>query len=132
MSPEEIRLLVGLVSVLLGGGLVTALVAYRKQKKSEPIEEETASVINARSAGEMALALAKQQESTILMLQKNQEAMGIELSETRVELQAARTELAAVRTMWSGVVNWIRDLYQNWETYRLLDRPPGGLPPGIL
>ncbi len=64
MNPEEYtRILTGIISVLLSGGLILALVAWRKQRKQEPIDAETTAVVNARTAGELALAVAKQQEA---------------------------------------------------------------------
>lgn len=132
IPPSLIPILTAVLTTVLSGGLILAFVAWRKQVKQEPIDEETAAVINARTAGEIALALAKQQESAMAAMRLDQESIRAELTATRNELAAARTELASVRTMWSGVVSWIRDLFQNWDIYRMHDKPPGGLPPGVF
>lgn len=126
MTPDDyIKLLAGAIAILLGGGLLTALVAWRKQRTQEPIDAETAAVVNARTAGELALALAKQQDGSINVLRED-------LRVVRTDLDATRAELAAVRTTLGGITNWIRDLFARWDEHRQHPHPPGGLPPGVL
>lgn len=132
MPPEVVSALSGFLAIILGGGLITALVAVRKQRKQEPIDAETAAVVNARTAGEMALALAKQQDGSIGVLREDLKIVRVDLDATRAELTATRTELSAVRTTLSGIVPWIKDLFDRWDEHRLGDEPPGGLPPGIV
>ena len=111
MTPDQTALLTAILTPVLGGGGLGAYVLYRAQKKKEPIDAETAAVINARTAGEMALAVAKQQGETIAAMQ---------------------VEMAAVKSTLGGVVSWIRNLFANWDTVRHESQPPGGLPPGVL
>ena len=122
MTPEEYtRILTGIISVLLSGGFILALVAWRKQRKQEPIDAETAAVVNARTAGELALAVAKQQEGSINVLRED-------LKVVREDLDAAREELTRLRS----IIPWIRDLFDRWHIHREHEKPPGGLPPGLV
>lgn len=127
MPPPEdlVKILTAALSVLLTGGLLTAILGWRKQQKQEPIDAETAAVANARTAGDMALALAKQQEGSINVLRED-------LKVVRADLDYTRTELTAVRTTLSGIVPWLRDLFDRWDEHRQQEDPPGGLPPGII
>lgn len=125
MTPDYVNLTAGLIMILLGGGLLTAIVAWRKQRKQEPIDAETAAVVNARTAGELALAVAKQQESSISVLRED-------LKIVRSDLEATRSELVAVRTTLSSIVPWIKDLFDRWDEHRAKGEPPGGLPPGLV
>ena len=125
MDPELLRLLSVIITTLLGGGLLLAYVAFRNQKKQEPIDEETAAVINARTAGELALAVAKQQEASIAVLRED-------LRIVRADLDSMRGDLTALRLTFSTVVTWLRDLFDRWDEHRLKDNPPGGLPPGVI
>ena len=147
VTPNDLTtFIVTILSVLLGGGFLGGLVAWRKQSKAEPIEAETAAVINAKTAGDLALALAREQNASIVQLrvdQTNQRDNLVltrqehaitraELAATRDELALTRRELDALRTTLSGVVPWIKDLFERWHEHRLLDEPPGGLPPGVV
>lgn len=111
MTPDQMTLLTAILTTVLGGGGLGAYVLYRAQKKKEPIDAETAAVINARTAGEMALAVAKQQGETIAAMQ---------------------VEMATLKSTMGVVVTWIRNLFANWDTVRQESQPPGGLPPGVL
>ena len=133
MLPDDyIKLMTGIISVLLSGGFILALVAWRKQRKQEPIDAETAAVVNARTAGELALALAKQQDGSIGVLREDLSIVREDLDATRAELSETRAELAAVRSTLSDVLPWIKDLFLRWEEHRKHPTPPGGLPPGIV
>ena len=118
MTPDQMTLLTAILTTVLGGGGLGAYVLYRAQKKKEPIDAETAAVINARTAGEMALAVAKQQGETI----KQQ-------GET---IAAMQVEMATLKSTLGGVITWIRNLFANWDTVRQESQPPSGLPPGVL
>ena len=125
MTPDQMTLLTAILTTVLGGGGLGAYVLYRAQKKKEPIDAETAAVVNARTAGELALALAKQQDGSINVLRED-------LRVVRTDLDATRAELAAVRATLGGITNWIRDLFARWDEHRQHPHPPGGLPPGVL
>lgn len=133
MTPDDYtQIITAVLSVVLTGGLVTALVAWRKQRKQEPIDAETAAVVNARTAGELALALAKQQDGSIGVLREDLSIVREDLDATRAELSETRAELAAVRSTLSDVLPWIKDLFHRWDEHRKHPTPPGGLPPGIM
>lgn len=119
----EIQILAGLITVLLSGGLLIAATGYRKQRKQEPIDMETAAVINARTAGDMALAIAKQQESSMLVLREDLKVLRSEHTNTREELRD-------LRKSFLSIISWLRDLFDNWDEHRLSDDPPK-LPPGV-
>ena len=95
------------VALLSGSGLL-ALVAWRKQRKAEPIEASAAAIANAEKASGMALALAQRLES---------------------EVQVLRVEIAAVRTRAHYADAWIADLHLRWAEHRIRDSPPPYRPP---
>jgi len=119
----ELQILAGLMTVLLSGGLLIAATGYRKQRKQEPIDMETAAVINARTAGDMALAIAKQQENSMLVLREDLKAL-------RSEHTSTREELRDLRKSFLSIISWLRDLFDNWDEHRLSANPPK-LPPGV-
>ena len=90
------------VALLSGSGLL-ALVAWRKQRKAEPIEASAAAIANAEKASGMALALAQRLDS---------------------EVQGLRVEIAAVRTRVHYADAWIADLHTRWAEHRTRDAPP--------
>ena len=95
------------VALMSGSGLL-ALVAWRKQRKAEPIEASAAAIANAEKASVMALALAQRLES---------------------EVQGLRVEIAAVRTRAHYADAWIADLHTRWPEHRTRDAPPPYRPP---
>ena len=95
------------VALLSGSGLL-ALVAWRKQRKAEPIEASAAAIANAEKASGMALALAQRLDS---------------------EVQGLRVEIAAVRTRAHYADAWIADLHLRWPEHRMRDAPPPYRPP---
>lgn len=95
------------VALMSGSGLL-ALVAWRKQRKGEPIEASAAAIANAEKASGMALALAQRLES---------------------EVQGLRVEIAAVRTRVHYADVWIADLHARWAEHRTRDAPPPYRPP---
>jgi len=119
----ELQILAGFMTILLSGGLLIAITGYRKQRKQEPIDMETAAVINARTAGDMALAIAKQQESSMLVLREDLKAL-------RSEHTGTREELRDLHKSFLSIISWLRDLFDNWDEHRLSDYPPK-LPPGV-
>ena len=118
MNPEQATLLTGILTVILGGGGISALVLWRKQRAQEPIDAETAAVANARSSAELALAIARQQTESVNAL--------------RGDLSLLRDEVNRLRALIDGTTIWIRDLHARWHEVRHHDQPPGGLPPGVL
>ena len=95
------------VALMSGSGLL-ALVAWRKQRKAEPIEASAAAIANAEKASGMALALAQRLDS---------------------EVQGLRVEIAAVRTRAHYADVWIADLHARWAEHRIRDSPPPYAPP---
>lgn len=95
------------VTLMSGSGLL-ALVAWRKQRKAEPIEASAAAIANAAQASAMALDLAQRLDS---------------------EVQGLRVEIAAVRTRAHYADAWIADLHARWAEHRIRDSPPPYAPP---
>ena len=95
------------VALMSGSGLL-ALVAWRKQRKAEPIEASAAAIANAAQASAMALDLAQRLDS---------------------EVQGLRVEIAAVRTRAHYADAWIADLHARWAEHRIRDSPPPYAPP---
>ena len=125
MPPEVASWLIPVIVAVLGAGGAGGLIAWRTQIKREPIDEETAAVLNAKTAGELALAVAKQQGDALV-----EQADSIRM--LREDLSTLRAEYERTRSILDVVGQWARDLHDGWAKYRLRDEPPGGLPPGFL
>ena len=125
MSPDQMQILGNVLSSFLTGAFILALVAWRKQKKQEPIDAETAAVVNARSAGEMALAVAREQQNIAKEFRTELEAL-------RVQQQQTITKVITLESRLTGIIGWVRDLHIRWDHYRTQPHPPGGLPPEVL
>lgn len=125
MSVDNMTLLSGLLNTIFGGGLILAFIAWRKQKQQEPIDNETAAVVNAKTAGELALAVAREAASSNALLRSDLVLVKQKQLETEIKL-------ATLEALFSGVITWIRDLHIRWDDHRKNPEPPGGLPPGVI
>ena len=95
------------VAVMSGSGLL-ALVAWRKQRKAEPIEASAAAIANAEKASGMALALAQRLDGEVKDLRADADRR-----EARAQYQDG----------------YIADLHTRWAEHRTRDAPPPYRPP---
>lgn len=123
------QILVPLLGFLLPAGGVTAWVSWRHQKKMEPIDSATAVVAMSESAGKMALAIASRQDSDIVKLRKDMDAMSKTLASTAEKL-AVKSDLLdktrfEISTLFHGFRNWYDNkIVAHWETVRQQPVPP--------
>lgn len=106
----------------LFGGLAASAIAWRQDRRKAPIEVESASVLNAKTAGELALQLIDQLQEQL----KTQSERIERLERGRDE---DRSRIDALEDDRSVLVEWVRSILSRWHLIRTEERAPE--PPGV-
>lgn len=104
--------IVPLLTILLGGGgLITAIAAWRKDAKKAPIEAQTAQVADALAVSHAAATWVETQE-------KRTAAQDIKIDKLVIEMGLLRDELFGWQFWYTG------ELVANWDNHRAKEDPP--------
>ena len=103
-----------LVTLLLSGGLITTIIAWKRQKHMEPIEHETALAENAK-------VMSEASKQVIDSLTESMERMDQRLIKHENTVELLRNRVDLLQNTWHI---WWNDLNKNWSVYRLEDEPP--------
>lgn len=98
LTPQTV---IGVIALI--GGLVSAIIAWRKEARTAPIEKDSSSVLQANSVTEMTVGAYKE--------------LYERLSNTLDELDENRN----MNKKWDS---WYHDLLVRWTVYRQEDTPP--------
>jgi hypothetical protein len=110
-----------LTIVFGGGGLITAIVAWRKDARQGPVEHQTAQVADAMVLSNAASELIK----TLTDRQKNfEDRIGVKEVVWEGKLEAQDTKIDHLQSRVDSWIFWYNDLKVNWFLHRVKDVPP--------
>ena len=116
-----------LTSVLGGGGLITAIVAWRKDQRQGPVEAQTAQVADAMVLSNAASGLVK---SLTDRQQSFEDRIVNKETVWEAKLMAQDEKIESLQQRVDNWIFWYNDLKVNWFTHRTKDEPPQQ--PGII
>ena len=122
MFPEWI--IQPLTALLGGGGLVTAIAAWRRDTKKGPIEAQTAQVADAMVISSAATGLVK---SLTERQQEFEERIAKKEEIWEGKLKAQDDRIDQLESHVDAWIFWYNDLKVNWFLHRKKDTPP--IPP---
>ena len=100
-----------LTALLGGGGLITALAAWRRDAKKGPIDAQTAKVADAVAVSEVATGWVQYQDEKM----RDQDA----------KIASMSLKLDSVSTLAQEWDTWYMDLDVRWPYHRNQSSPPG-------
>lgn len=113
-----------IIAALLGGGLISALLDWRRSRRQEPIEKRDAHVAAADTLQQMAMKAAENAAARAT-------AAMTEAQEARAEGRADRARIAALERAQEGMRELLRrweafgvDLHARWPYHRAQVQPP--------
>lgn len=116
-SPTMPDWLLSLTAIVFSGGFLTALIAWRRDKRLGPIEAQTAQVADAVAISAAAAGLAK--------LNDEREARRDEkLEEQDAKIENLTTLVGSLRHEVARWGYWYSDLTYRWPYHRLQEQPP--------
>jgi hypothetical protein len=116
-----------LTVVLGGGGLITAIVAWRKDQRQGPVEAQTAQVADAMVLSNAASGLVK---SLTDRQQSFEDRITNKETVWEAKLMAQDERIENLQNRVDNWIFWYNDLKVNWFTHRTKDEPPQQ--PGII
>ncbi|WP_431695601.1 hypothetical protein [Kocuria rhizophila] len=116
--------IVGLVTVLLGSGVLGVWHTMRKDRKEAPVKQRDADIAAAHTSQQMALAVAEALRMDLTRTQGDVEDVRAEAEAARKEAAVARADAAAARHENGVLWVWIRDIRHRWALVRVSETPP--------
>lgn len=114
--------ILSLLTILLGGGgLITAIVAWRRDQRQGPVEAQTAQVADAMVLSNAASELVK----TLTERQRNfEDRIGAKEAIWEAKLDAQDEKIDHLQMRVDAWIFWYNDLKVNWFMHRVKDVPP--------
>ena len=129
MSVQELLLL--LAGVFGGGGVLTGLLAWRKDARQGPIDKSTAHVANSVALSETAMAWVQYQDKKMKIQDEKLAAqdekthrMTLQISELSASNDNLTERVSRTESRLSGWNFWYDDLSGRWSYHREQDNPP--------
>ena len=129
MSVQEMLLL--LAGVFGGGGVLTGLLAWRKDARQGPIDKSTAHVANSVALSETAMAWVqyqdekmKIQDEKMIVQDEKTHRMALQISELSASNDNLTERVCRTESRLSGWNFWYDDLSGRWAHHREQDNPP--------
>ena len=129
MSVQEMLLL--LAGVFGGGGVLTGLLAWRKDARQGPIDKSTAHVANSVALSETAMAWVqyqdekmKIQDEKMVVQDEKTHRMALQISELSASNDSLTERVSRTESRLSGWNFWYDDLRGRWSYHREQDNPP--------
>ena len=129
MSVQELLLL--LAGVFGGGGVLTGLLAWRKDARQGPIDKSTAHVANSVALSETAMAWVqyqdekmKIQDEKMIVQDEKTHRMALQISELSASNDSLTERVSRTESRLSGWNFWYDDLHGRWSYHREQDNPP--------
>ena len=129
MSVQELLLL--LAGVFGGGGMLTGLLAWRKDARQGPIDKSTAHVANSVALSETAMAWVqyqdekmKVQDEKMMVQDEKTHRMALQISELSASNDNLTERVSRTESRLSGWNFWYDDLSGRWSYHREQDNPP--------
>ena len=122
MSVQELLLI--LAAVFGGGGVLTGLLAWRKDARQGPIDRSTAQVANSVALSETAMAWVQYQDEKMKIQDEKTHKMAIQISELSERNDNLSERVSRTESRLSGWNFWYDDLSGRWSYHREQDNPP--------
>ena len=129
MSVQELLLI--LAAVFGGGGVLTGLLAWRKDARQGPIDKSTAHVANSVALSETAMAWVqyqdekmKIQDEKLVAQDEKTHRMALQISELSAGNDNLTERVSRTESRLSGWNFWYDDLSGRWSYHREQDNPP--------
>lgn len=129
MSVQELLLL--FAGVFGGGGVLTGLLAWRKDARQGPIDKSTAHVANSVALSETAMAWVQYQDKKMKIQDEKLAAqdekthrMTLQISELSASNDNLTERVSRTESRLSGWNFWYDDLSGRWSYHREQDNPP--------
>ena len=129
MSVQELLLL--LAGVFGGGGVLTGLLAWRKDARQGPIDKSTAHVANSVALSETAMAWVQYQDEKMKVQDEKMKVqaekthrMALQISELSASNDNLTERVSRTESRLSGWNFWYDDLSGRWSYHREQDNPP--------
>ena len=129
MSVQELLLL--LAGVFGGGGVLTGLLAWRKDARQGPIDKSTAQVANSVALSETAMAWVQYQDEKMKVQDEKMKVqdekthrMALQISELSASNDSLTERVSRTESRLSGWNFWYDDLSGRWSYHREQDNPP--------
>ena len=122
MSVQELLLL--LAGVFGGGGVLTGLLAWRKDARQGPIDRSTAQVANSVALSETAMAWVQYQDEKMKIQDEKTHRMAVQISELSERNDSLTERVSRTESRLSGWNFWYDDLRGRWSYHREQDNPP--------
>ena len=122
MSVQELLLI--LAAVFGGGGVLTGLLAWRKDARQGPIDRTTAQVANSVALSETAMAWVQYQDEKMKIQDEKTHRMALQISELSASNDNLTERVSRTESRLSGWNFWYDDLSGRWSYHREQDNPP--------
>ena len=122
MSVQELLLI--LAAVFGGGGVLTGLLAWRKDARQGPIDRSTAQVANSVALSETAMAWVQYQDEKMKIQDEKTHRMALQISELSASNDNLTERVSRTESRLSGWNFWYDDLHGRWSYHREQDNPP--------
>lgn len=122
MSVQELLLI--LAAVFGGGGVLTGLLAWRKDARQGPIDRSTAQVANSVALSETAMAWVQYQDEKMKIQDEKTHRMAVQISELSERNDSLTERVGRTESRLSGWNFWYDDLRGRWSYHREQDNPP--------
>lgn len=122
MSVQELLLI--LAAVFGGGGVLTGLLAWRKDARQGPIDRSTAQVANSVALSETAMAWVQYQDEKMKIQDEKTHRMAVQISELSERNDSLTERVSRTESRLSGWNFWYDDLSGRWSYHREQDNPP--------
>ena len=122
MSVQELLLI--LAAVFGGGGVLTGLLAWRKDARQGPIDRSTAQVANSVALSETAMAWVQYQDEKMKIQDEKTHRMAVQISELSERNDSLTERVGRTESRLSGWNFWYDDLSGRWSYHREQDNPP--------
>ena len=112
------------------GGLLTGLLAWRKDAKNGPVEISSGQVADAIAISEVAGSWAKYQDQKLKEQEERFKEQEARFRDYDARLAKQESGLKSLERRLSGWADWYRDLELRWSYHRRSDVPPS--PPTVV
>lgn len=128
MTPE---LLVALVTAILGaGGLITGVVAWRKDARQGPVDKQTAQVADAVAVSQAATNWVQYQDEKMRSQDEKIQKQDARIAVLVGRVDALTLSQVDLRERVEAWVDWYDDLRNGWSFHKQRDEAPE--PPNML
>ena len=124
-------ILLVLTAVFGGGGVLTGILAWRKDARQGPVDKQTAQVADALAVSQAASSWVqyqdekmKIQDEKMIVQDEKTHRMALQISELSASNDNLTERVSRTESLLSGWNFWYDDLSGRWSYHREQDNPP--------